>query len=252
MMRRYTGRLLECPRKVVQRQPRNAGERRKIDVLAELRFYVFAYPAHGAGWKTAACLRCRRELPHIGEQIGPRAGVQIDARRALPNARSPLGGSHQRRPSLVAPGDDEQRRDIARILPPKKRAVLFKEVPQADTGAQRAIVEQERSARGSVCADNALAAIDGEQHACGALVRRRNRDDPLSTELLPEKPFLYGARRRHRKGACQRMRSFRPVRIDRGDIQDRDQSSIDIENRRARTTEIYVSRSIMLASVDGY
>ena len=129
---------------------------------------------------------------------------------------------------------------------------MCKEVPQVDTGAQHAIIEQERGARGSVGADNALVAVDREQHACGARFRRRRRDDPLAAELFAEKSLLYGARRRHRKGAGQGMRSFRPLRIDRRDIQNRDQFAVDVENRRARTTEIYVSRSIMLASVDRY
>ena len=51
---------------------------------------------------------------------------------------------------------------------------------------QRAIIEQERSARGSGCADNALAAVDGQQHPCDASPRRRNRHDPLSAELFLE------------------------------------------------------------------
>src|SRR6266550_2977943 len=48
------------------------------------------------------------------------------------------------------------------------------------------------------------------------------------------------------------MRVFRPLRINCRDIQNRDQSAVDVKNRRARATEIYVSRSIMLASVDCY
>ena len=46
------------------------------------------------------------------------------------------------------------------------------------------------------------------------------------------------------------MGSFRPVGIDRGDIQYGDQSPINIEDGGARTAEIYVPRSVMLASVD--
>src|SRR5580692_12276881 len=47
------------------------------------------------------------------------------------------------------------------------------------------------------------------------------------------------------------MRALRKVGVDRRHVQDRHQSPVSIENRRAGTTQILVARAEMLASVDG-
>ena len=46
------------------------------------------------------------------------------------------------------------------------------------------------------------------------------------------------------------MGSFRPVGIDRGNVQHRHQASIRAENRRSRAAKVYVPRSIVLAPMD--
>src|SRR6266699_3632107 len=60
-----------------------------------------------------------------------------------------------------------------------------------------AIIEQEGSARDAVCADHALVAVHRQQRARGILTRRRDRNDPMMTEIFAKEPFLYGARRSH-------------------------------------------------------
>src|SRR5690242_3734233 len=47
------------------------------------------------------------------------------------------------------------------------------------------------------------------------------------------------------------MRSFRAPGIDRGDVQDRDQSSVDVEDRRTGTAQVFVPRAKMLPPVNG-
>src|SRR5262245_20746652 len=69
-------------------------------------------------------------------------------------------------------------------------------------------------------------------------------------ELLSKKPLFYGACRLCRQGARQRMCSFGKFRIDGRYVQDREQSSVDAEHGRTRTTQVYVPRSEMLIFVD--
>ena len=73
---------------------------------------------------------------------------------------------------------------------------------------------------------------------------------PLAAEPLPEELACYGARGRCREGAGQRMRSFRQLGIDRRHVQDRHQSSVDVENGCSGTAQVDVPRSEMLSSVD--
>src|SRR5262249_2969973 len=106
-------------------------------------------------------------------------------------------------------------------------------------------------ARSTICANDALVPVERQQHACDAALRRRYRDDPLSTELLAKKSLFYGPRRFYREGASQRVRSFRELGIDGRYVQDCDQSSVGREHRRAGAAQADVSRSEMLAGVDG-
>ena len=166
-------------------------------------------------------------------------------------AHNVIGWSHKRGAAVVAAGDQQSRRDIGPVLAPEEVEVSFEDRPQADTGPQPAIIEQEGRARGPVCANDALVAVNRQQHAWNAALRRRYRDDPLSTELLSKKSLFYGARRSYCKRASQRVRSFREFRIDGRYVQDCHQSSVGAEHRRARAAQVNVSRSEMLASVDG-
>src|SRR5262245_24051357 len=73
----------------------------------------------------------------------------------------------------------------------------------------------------------------------------------MMTEMLAKEPLFYGTRRIHREGTGQSVRSFRACGIDGRHVQDRHQPSVDAEDRRAGTAQIYVPRPEMLASVDG-
>src|SRR5438270_4615145 len=98
-----------------------------------------------------------------------RSSVQDDARRVLPSAEAPLGWRHQCRQDLIAAYDDKSCRDVARVVPPKERAVSFEEGPEAAPGSEPFIIEQERGSRGSVCAHDALVMVDGQQHSRAAM-----------------------------------------------------------------------------------
>src|SRR5690242_1788468 len=47
------------------------------------------------------------------------------------------------------------------------------------------------------------------------------------------------------------MRSFRAPGVDRRDVQDSDQSSVDVEDRRTGTAQVFVPRAKMLPPVNG-
>src|ERR1700758_5075934 len=97
----------------------------------------------------------------------------------VPSTQSALRGHHQRRPSLVAARDYQARRKVVRVLAPKKHWVALEQGPQADTRSQPLIVEQKRGAGGSVCPDDPLIIVHGNQHLRLAILERRNRDDPF-------------------------------------------------------------------------
>src|SRR6516162_5843294 len=214
-----------------------------------MNFYVFPHPAHRSGRQSAVGLRCcGGQLQQGINRVQARARVQHDVRRA---ARGVIGWGHKRGAALVAPGEQQSGKDVGPVLAPKDVEVSFENRPQADTGPEPAIIEQQRPTRNSVRADDALVAVNRQQHAWNAALGRRYRDDPLSTELLSKKSLLYGSRRSHCKGAGQRVRSFREFGIYRRYIQDCHQLSVDAEHRRAGAAQVYVSRSEMLVSVDG-
>jgi len=107
-------------------------------------------------------------------------------RMAAPTRSAALGRGHQRKPCIVAAGDDELRRNIRGILAPKETGVSFEYAPQADPASEPVIIEQQGGARGPACADDALVVIQGHQHPRGALFWRCHRDDPSLAEALSE------------------------------------------------------------------
>src|SRR5258708_8848475 len=154
-----------------------------------------------------------------------------------------MGWSYQRRTAVVGAGKQQSGPDIGLFLAPEKIGVSFEDRPQADTGAQPAIVEQEGFAREPVCADDALVAVDGQQHARNVALGRRHRDDPLPTELLSKKSLFHRARRSYCQLASQRLRSFGEAGINGRYVQDCYVLSIDTEHRRAGAAQVYVSRT---------
>jgi hypothetical protein len=105
-----------------------------------------------------------------------------------------IGWGHKRGPTVITAGDQQSRRDIGPVLTPEEVDVSLEDRPQADTRSEPAIIEHEGRARDPVCADDALVAVDRQQHACTPSLRRRYPDDPLSTELLTKKSLFYRAR----------------------------------------------------------
>jgi hypothetical protein len=105
-------------------------------------------------------------------------------------APSVIGWSHKRGAAVVAAGDQQSRGDIDPVFAPEQVEVSFEDCPQADTGPKPAIIEQEGCPRSPVCANDALVAVNRQQHAYDAALRRRYRDDPLSTELVSKKSLF--------------------------------------------------------------
>src|SRR5215510_9477319 len=212
--------------------------------------HVFPYPTHRSSRQSTVCLRCRRQLQKGVHRVHAWACLQVDVCWIARRAHNVMGWSHKRGAAVVAAGNHQARTDIAPVLAPKKVGVSFEDRPQADTGPQPAVIGQQGGARDPVCADDALVAVNRQQHARNVAIGRRYRDDPLSTELLSKKSLFYGARRSYRQRASQRVRSFREFGINGGYVQDCHESSIDAEHRRAGAAQVYVSRSKMLASVN--
>ena len=214
-----------------------------------MHFNVFPHPTHRAGRQSAVCLRCWRQRRNIN-RAQARARVQVVVRWIARGTHRVIGWSHKRGPTVIAAGDQQSRRDIGPVLAPEELDVTLEDRPQADARLEPAIIEQEGRACDPVCADDALAAVNRQQHAWSTSLLRRYRDDPLSTELLTKKSLFYRARRSYCERACQRVRSFGEFGIDGRDVQDCNQSPIDPEHRRARAAQVNVSGPKMLASVN--
>ena len=178
--------------------------------------------------------------------------MQCGVCRVTPIRERLDGRRHQSRVTFAAAGNHQARGDIGPILAAKEFDIALEDRPQTDTGLKSAIVEQERSARDAVGADHALVAIHRQQRAGRILPRRRDRNDPIMTEMLAKEPLFYGARRIHRESAGQGMRAFRALRIDGGYVQHRQQATVDAEDRRAGAAQIHMPRPEMLGSVDRY
>src|SRR6185312_4427208 len=153
-----SGRSLEFPGEMKYRDARYRGQHCEIDVLAKMHFHVVAHATHCAGRQAAVSLPDGNKLPNRAKQIRARARVQRGICLVLPPT---LGRRYERGAIFATAGDHKSSRDICAVLAPKQRVISFKYAPQADASQQLAIVEQKRDARGSVCADNALTAVDG-------------------------------------------------------------------------------------------
>src|SRR5580700_10219397 len=87
--------------------------------------------------------------------------------------------SHKRGAALVATDEQNSRKDVGPFFAPKEVDVSFEDRPQADTGPEPAIIEQEGPARNPVCADDALLGVNRQQHPWNDALGRRYRNDPL-------------------------------------------------------------------------
>src|SRR5260221_985135 len=214
-----------------------------------MHFHVFPHPTHRAGRQSALCLRCWRQPRNIN-RAQARARVQVAVRSIARGTHGVIGWSHKRGPTVIAASDQQSRRDIGPLLAPEELDVTLEDRPQADTRAEPAIIEQEGRACDPGCADDALLAVNRQQHAWSTSLLRRYRDDPLSTELLTKEALFYRARRSYCERACQRVRPFGEFGIDGRDVQDCNQSPIGPEHRRAGAAQVNVPGPEMLASVN--
>jgi hypothetical protein len=161
-----------------------------------------------------------------------------------------IGWSDKRGPTIIAAGDQQPHGEIDPVPVPKNVDVSLEDRPQAGTCPESTIIEHKGCAREPVCAHDTLAAVNRQQHVLSASLRRRYRDDPLSTEVLTKKSLFYRACRSQCERTSERVRSFREFRIDGRDVQHCYQSPINPEDRRTRAAQVNVSGPKMLASVD--
>ncbi len=105
-----------------------------------------------------------------------------------------IGWGHKCGPAVIAAGDQQSRRDIGPVLTPEEVTSRSK-IDHKLIPARSPRSSSMRDARGDpVCADNALVAINRQQHACTPSRRRCDCDDPLSKELLTKISLFYRVR----------------------------------------------------------
>src|SRR6516164_7698843 len=179
-----------------------------------MHLHVFPYATQCTSRQSAVDLRCSRKLHKCANRIQARPRVNIHFRCIARDNRRLIRRSNKCRTAVVSAGNEERRADICSILAPEEIEISFEKFPQADTGLQRPIIQQERPARGAVCSDDALVAVNGQQHTYELPLRWHYRDDPLPMKLPSKKSLFYSERRLFRKSARQCMRSFRKFRID--------------------------------------
>jgi hypothetical protein len=131
-------------------------------------------------------LRRGCHLAKSANHVQARTRVKGGTRCVAPSGESLVGRRYERRAAVVAASDYQSRHDIATVLASKKLGFSLEYRPQADTGLQPTIIEQEGGSRDSVCADDPLVAVHSQQHARCALLCWRDRHDPLVTKMLSE------------------------------------------------------------------
>ena len=204
---------------MMHRQSGDCSQHGQIYAFVQMHLHVFPYPTQRASRQSAVGLRCRRKLHKCANRVQARTRVNIDVRCIARDNRRLVRWSNKCRTAVTSAGNQERRADICSGFAPEEIEISFEEFPQADTGLQRPIIQQEGPARCTVCADDALVAVNGQQHAYELPLRRHYRDDPLSMKLLSKKSLFYSPRRLCRKSARQRVCSFRKIRVDRGYVQ---------------------------------
>src|SRR6476646_2890673 len=200
-----------------------------------MHLYVFPYATQRAGGQSAVGLRFRRKLHKCANRVQARTRVNVHVRCIAQDNRLTWRGN-KCRTAVATTGNQEWRADICSVLAPEEIEISLEEFPQADADLHPSIIQQEGPARGAVCADDALVAVNGQQDTNEMALRRYYRDDPLSMKLLSKKSLFYSARRLCRKSARQHVCSFRSFRIDGRYVQDCHQSSIDTEHWCTRAT----------------
>src|SRR6516164_6888867 len=179
-----------------------------------MHLHVFPYATQCTSRQPTVGLRSGRELHKCANRIQTRTRMNIHVRCIARDNCHPIRRSNKCRTAVTSAGNQERSANICSVLVPEEIEISFEEFPQADTGLQRPIIQQEGPARGAVCADDALVAVNGQQHPYGLPLPRYHRNDPLSMELLSKKSLFYSPRRLCRKSARQRVCAFREFRID--------------------------------------
>jgi hypothetical protein len=150
---------------MVHRYSGDCGQHCQIYAFAQMHVHMFPYATHGSGRQSAVRMRCRRQLQKCIDRVQARASMQIDVCWIARGANNLLRWSHKRGEAVVAAGEQQSLAYIGPVPAPKKVEVSFENRPQADTRLQPAIIEHEGPARNTVCTDDALIAVNREQHA---------------------------------------------------------------------------------------
>src|SRR6516162_3607318 len=185
-----------------------------------MHLHVFPYATQCTSRQPTVGLRSGRELHKCANRIQTRTRMNIHVRCIARDNCHPIRRSNKCRTAVTSAGNQERSANICSVLVPEEIEISFEEFPQADTGLQRPIIQQEGPARGAVCAQDALVGIDGQQNAYELPLRGHYGDDPLSMELLSKKSLFYCDSGLFRKSPRQCMCSFRKFRIDGRYVQD--------------------------------
>src|SRR5262245_36579178 len=164
-----------------------------------MHLHVFSYATQCTSRQSAVGLRCRRELHKCANRIQTRTRVNFHVRCIARDHRRLIRRSNKCRTAVASSGNQERRADICSVLASEEFEISLKEFPQADTDLKPPIIQQEGPARGTVCADDALVGVNGQQHTYELSLWWHYCDDPLSMELLSKKSLFYSERGLFRK-----------------------------------------------------
>jgi hypothetical protein len=95
-----------------------------------------------------------------------------------------------------------------------------------------------------------LIVVDGQEKTCTAGLWQSGSNRPSTTKGVPEEPLFNGTHRSSYGSQHQSMGAVGPSQIDSGNIQNRDEFVVRVEDRGACTTQVGVARAKVLPAVD--
>jgi hypothetical protein len=99
-------------------------------------------------------------------------------------------------------------------------------------------------------ANNALIVVDGQEKPCTAGLWGSGSNRPSTTKGVPEKPLFNGPHRSRYGSQHQAMGAVGSSQIDSGNIQNRDEIVVRVEDRGPSTTQVGMARAKVLSAVD--
>jgi len=144
----------------------------------------------------------------------------------------------------------EQNGDVLAASFAEERGTVVEENREMFAGGESFVVESECGAGYSVCADEALIIVDGEEQGGRSIVGRQGGDDPFVAEVFAEEALFHGAGGSDGGGKGQLLRAIGAFAGDGGNVEDACQFAEGVEDGSAGAGEFAVARAIVLTAMD--